>query len=120
MGRKRKARSWDEIETSVQEEILSLRKKEIEFKKMSGYPTWIKSFTCFSLAYAFSFYKLYIKKTSQGINYSSLFFLFLPIVSYGFMSMHILFDKEAFRNYYLTHIELNRIIKNTSQSNEYK
>jgi hypothetical protein len=111
MARKGKARSWDEIDDSVKEQILSLRKKEVDYKRKSGYPTWIKSFTCFSLIYAFSFYKLYLKKKSQVINYKSLVFLFVPLLGYGFMSMQILFDKEAFRNYYLTHIELNRVIK---------
>jgi len=119
---KKKAKTWEEIDDNLKEELLELREKEKMYKEQSGYNTWIKYFATGSLVYSLFYYKVYLKNQSanQNIRLKSLCFLFAPICLYGFGLLKVVFNKEAFRNYYLTHIELNRVIKKTSQSNHYK
>lgn len=119
---KKKAKTWEDIDDNVKDELLELREKEKMYKEKSGYNKWMKYFATGSLVYSLFYYKIYFKNqtTGQGIKLKSLFYLFAPICLYGFCLLKIFYDKEAFRNYYLTHIELNRVIKKTSQSSHYK
>lgn len=121
MGSKKKAKTWEDIDPSIQEEIQELRKKEVEYKEKSGYIKWIKYFSIGSITYSFLYYQLYFKrKTPLILNVSVFFQLFSPIVLYGYTMMKILYDKDSFKEYYLTHLELNRVIKKSSQSQHYK
>jgi hypothetical protein len=120
MGHKKKARNWEDIDGKVRDKIEELREKEKEFKDRSGYPKWVKYFSIGSVFYSLVYYQFYFKKqTMSRISGRTLFYLFSPIVVYGFTLMKAVYDKEAFRNYYVTHIELNRIIKKSSESNHY-
>jgi hypothetical protein len=120
MGKK-KAKTWEEVDPQIKDEIAELRQKEIEYKEKSGYVKWVKYFCVGSVTYSFLYYQIYFKRRSAGVlNLSILFQLFSPIVLYGYGLMKVLYDKDAFKEYYLTHLELNRVIKKTSQSSHYK
>jgi hypothetical protein len=121
MGSKKKARTWEDIDPAIQDEIQELRKKEIEYKEKSGYNKWFKYFSIGSISYSALYYQFYFKRKSPLVLNVGVFFqLFSPILIYGYTLMKILYDNEAFKEYYLTHLELNRVIKKSSQSQHYK
>jgi hypothetical protein len=115
----KKAKKWEDIDDETQLKLIELRKKEKEYKDKSGYNLWLKYFAGGTITYSIIFYNLYFKKKPE-FSFKNGFLLFAPVVIYGFTLMSLLYDKEAFQNYYKTHIELNRVIKKTSQSSEYK
>lgn len=117
----KKARSWDDIDETVQDKLLTLRAKEKELKDRSGYNKWLSNFSIGSLVYAFAYYNIYFRKQiNKQLNIKVLFQLGIPIVMLGYGLMKVYYDKEIFKQYYDTHLELNRLIKKTSKSSEYK
>lgn len=118
--KKKKAKSWEDIDQESQEKLLELRALEKEYKEKSGYNKWFNYFTGGSLLYAVIYYKLIFKKQADKLSMKSIMSLFIPLGAYSFVLTKFLFDKDAFLKYYQTHIELNRVIKKITKSSEYK
>ena len=118
--KKKKAKSWEEIDEESQKKLIELRTLEKEYKDKSGYNKWFKYFTSGSLIYAFLYYNLLFKKQQNKFSFISLASLFIPLGALSFVLTKTLFDKESFLKYYQTHLELNRVIKKISKSSEYK
>ncbi len=118
--KKKKAKTWEEIDQESQETLVQLRALEKEYKEKSGYNKWFKYFTAGSIIYAVFYYNIIFKKQSDKLTLKSILSLFVPVGTYSFVLTKFLFDKEAFLKYYQTHIELNRTIKKISKSSEYK
>jgi hypothetical protein len=116
---KRKATSWEDIEKETQEKIVLLREKEKQLLEKSGYTKWKKSFVTGYATYAILYYFIFIFKRTE-LSKAKLGFLFLPAFPYAYFLMYKYFDVNSYRDYYLNHIELNRVIKKTSKSSEYK
>lgn len=116
----RKAKTWEEIDENVKGKLLELRKREIELKQQSGYTKWLNYFIKGSLSYSALYYFFYFRKQNYSFTPKTLSVLFIPICLYGFTLMKLFYDKEKFKEYYMNHLELNRLIKKTSQSSEYK
>jgi len=118
--KKKKAKSWEEIDENSQQKLIELRALEKEYKEKSGYNKWFQYFTTGSIIYSFLYYNLIFKKQQNKFSFVSLVSLFLPLGAFSFILTETLFDKESFLKYYQTHIELNRMIKKISKSSEYK
>jgi hypothetical protein len=118
-SKKDKARSWEEIDKETQNKLLELRKREKELLEKSGYIQWRKMFVRGYGLYAITYYLLFIYK-NQALTTKSVGFLFLPAFPFAYILMYKYFDPESYKQYYLNHIELNRVIKKTSKSSEYK
>jgi hypothetical protein len=118
MGKKNKAKSWEEIDCKTREKLIELRILEKEYLDKSGYVRWKKSFAKGYITYALVYYMIYARK--HTISPKVLTFLFLPAIPYGYLLLKMYFNLDYYKLYYKNHIELNRLIKKTSKSSEYK
>jgi hypothetical protein len=119
MAKGKKAQSWEEIDQDTKTNITVLREKEKMLLEKSGYKKWKKLFFLGYCLYASAFFSYIIFK-KKNLNTTNLFVLFFPTFPYGFLLTNLYFDKDAYKEYYLNHLELNRLIKKTSKSSEYK
>jgi len=118
-NKSRKAKVWEEVDDNIKEKIIELRKNEVEYKERSGYIKWVKFFCTGTAVYSLFFYNFYLKKYNS-LNTKTFSFIVIPCTIYGFLLVKMFFNPEAFKEYYNTHIELNRLIKKACQSSEYK
>jgi hypothetical protein len=116
---KRKARTWEDISEDKRNILCELRQKEKEYLQSSGYKSWKKYFISGSVFYLSIIYLFYIRK-QQMIGPKSLLVAFGPIFPFGLTLKVMLFDSEKYKNYYDTHIEINRILRETMEKQEYK
>jgi hypothetical protein len=118
--KRRKAKNWEDLDENSKTELSDLRAKEVEFKNKSGYIKWISYFVPGTIFYSFLFYNFYLKKITHPPKIKQLILFVGPILLYGFSLCKAFYDPNAFKEYYDTHIEINRKIKKAFQSSEYK
>ena len=114
----KKVSTWEDIDVETQNKIIEMRKNEKEYLEKSGYVKWKKYFITGYFSYSVIYYFTYIRK--RELTKLNISMLFIPAILYANLLLFLYFDLEYYKKYYINHIELNRIIKKTSKSSEYK
>ncbi len=112
---KRTKKDINNLTPELKEELVNLRKKEKELLDNSGYLKWRTMYISIYLSYAgiYFIYFIYNKKnkTLGALNLRNMLGLFLPSIPIGTILMMNYVNHDIYKEYYKTHIELNRFIK---------
>ena len=111
-NRRRKPKpSYDNLPEEIKEKIQILRNNEKKYLEKSGFTKWKYAFTSSFIFYSGNLYFFYIRKFKEFNMNKAMFFLLLPSIPLGFLYYKVFVNIEDYRNYYQTHIELNKMIK---------
>jgi len=120
MGRdSKKASKWEDIEEERRNKLIDLRKREINLLEESG-SNKIKNFF-FSGYASYSILLLaLIKFRNKKLNNKTLALMIGPIAPYLFLLTKVFGNIDKYREYFEVREELNKLLKKSSKSSEYK
>lgn len=109
--RNKKIERFSNLSNEMKEKINVLRKKEEDLLDKSGYNKWKREFIFSYLSYSvITFLSLKFYAKIKQFNNIHLMLLFTPSFPLGLFLIKKNVDIPTYKEYYNTHIELNRII----------
>ena len=112
---KRSKKDINNLSPELKEELVNLRIKEKELLDNSGYLKWRRMYVTTYLSYAgiYFVYFMYnkVNKPQGSLNLKNMIGLFIPSIPIGTLLMMKYVNHDIYKDYYKTHIELNRFIK---------
>lgn len=123
MAKAKKVAKWEDLNEDTRDKITILRKKEEDLIEQSGYRKIFKGalYGCaFFISIVLFKFRYFVQKFNLTNPKNISAFILIPTCSYISFLHYLYFDVNKYREYYQTHIELNRVIKLNVKSSHYK